>query len=116
MVIPASDEKNLEFYDQETIRKIIDFQYEIVGKFVKMNMYIYLLGFMVPIVLSIYITDAKTLNYLFCIAFVVELYFMYFEILQIKAAKMQYFKDVWNYIDLSQFFFFMCVFSSRMIN
>lgn len=116
MCIPADDDKKLDFYDLETVRKIIDFQYVTTGKFVSLMLYVYLFGFMTPLMLSIFVTNKMALHIFFCVAFLSQLFFIYFEFLQLKEAKMAYFKDFWNYIDITQFSFFAIIFSYRMLN
>jgi hypothetical protein len=116
LCIPAESDEKLEFYDLETVRKIIDFQYVTTGKFVSMMLYTYVLGFMTPIMLSIYVTDKVWLNIFFSVAFLSQLFFIFFEFLQLKEAKLAYFKDFWNYIDVSQFVIFNLIFAYRMVN
>jgi len=116
MCIPAEDDSKLDFYDQETVRKIIDFQYVTTGKFVQLMLYVYLFGFMTPLMASIFVTDKIALNIMFSVAFLSQLFFIFFEFLQLKEAKLAYFKDFWNYIDISQFTIFAIIFSYRMLN
>jgi hypothetical protein len=116
MCIPSEDNEKLEFYDLETVRKIIDFQYVTTGKFVMLMLYVYLFGFMAPLMLSIFVTNKIALNIFFCVAFISQLFFIFFEFLQLKEAKMAYFKDFWNYIDISQFSLFAIIFVYRMTN
>jgi len=116
MCIPADSDEKLEFYDLESVRKIIDFQWVTTGKFVSMMLYVYLIGFMTPLMLSIYIKNKIALNIFFCVAFLSQLFFIFFEFLQLKEAKMAYFKDMWNWIDISQFAIFNIIFVYRMLN
>ena len=44
---------NLKYYDQETVRKLIDFQFVEVKQFLQMMFWIYILGFQVPFLLSL---------------------------------------------------------------
>ena len=62
-------EENLDFYDLEVVRKIVDFQFSTVGKFLGNLFKVYMFGFVIPFLLTMSVESLALLNifYTMCI-------------------------------------------------
>lgn len=116
-VLPHPDppyEDRLEFYDLEVVRKVIDFQYKATKTFLIQCFSGYLLGFLIPFTMSLSIESAFFLNLLYTLCLFTQFFLIIFEYQQLKAQKWDYFKDVWNLLDSSQFVLFMLLYFIKM--
>lgn len=62
------DEDKLEFYELETVQKLIDFQFYKTKAFLNLIIKLYICGFLAPFILSITIDNflIQNLCYIFC--------------------------------------------------
>lgn len=112
----VEDEEFLEFYDLEAVRKITDFQFVRTKEFLKFIMLFYVLGFLLPFIMTLSIEITFFLNILYNLCLFTQIWFMVFEFLQIREQKMAYFFDFWNILDCGQFIFFFTLYCIKMKN
>lgn len=109
------DEEYIEFYNLEVVRKIIDFQYTTTRKFLSLMFKFYGFGFLIPFMISLSVQSIIVLNICYTLCFFTQVFFIMFELIQIKEQKLDYFKDVYNIVDSSQFVFFILLYISKMV-
>ena len=98
------------------MRKVIDFQFVRTREFLKFIMLFYVVGFLIPFILSLSVTFAFFLNILYNICLFTQVWFIIFECMQIKEQKLGYFMDFWNILDSSQFLLFFTLYCIKMKN
>ena len=70
--------------------------------------YIYLLCFYAPFLVTVFSNNGSLENILYSIAMLTQLFFFLVEMIQIKNAGTNYFKEsVWNVIEFGQFWLFI---------
>jgi len=106
-VIFIEDDEHLEYYNLESIRKVIDFQFSEASKFLKFQLFFFGVGFMAPFIATMFITSTFILGILYNICFFTQIFFMMFEVIQLREQRLEYFTDVWNLIDVSGFVMFV---------
>lgn len=104
------DDDYLEFYNLEVVRKIIDFQFTTVKAFLQNMFFIYAFGFMIPFLISLSVDSITVLYICYTLCFFTQLFFISFEFIQIKEQGKEYFMDVYNVVDSSQFIFFVLLY------
>jgi len=97
----VEDPEYLSFYNLETVRKVVDFQFVKTKWFLQYAFMFYSCGFLIPFILSMSIESALWLNLLFTLCLFTQIFFAIFEVLQLKEQRLEYFKDVWNLVDTS---------------
>lgn len=110
------DEEHIDFYNQEAVRKIIDFQFDKTREFVQFIMVFYVIGFLLPYIISLSSNNAFFLNIFYIIMLFTQIFFMIFEGMQMKEQKWDYFNDIWNLIDSTQFLMFLTLYYIKMKN
>lgn len=75
----------------------------------------YVLGFVVPFILTMTIEWVLLLNILYSLCLFVQLFFISFEWIQLKQQHWEYFKDPFNVNDFSQFILFAFVYLYKMV-
>jgi len=79
-------------------------------------MVFYVLGFLVPYIISLSSSNAFFLNIFYIVMLFTQIFFMIFEAMQVKEQKWEYFQDPWNIIDSSQFLMFFILYCIKMKN
>lgn len=115
-VIFIEDDEHLEFYNLESIRKVIDFQFTQVAKFLKFQLMFFSLGFMIPFVATMFIESAFILSILYNICLFTQIFFILFETIQLKEQRLEYFTDIWNIIDITNFIMFVTLYVHKQLN
>jgi len=109
-------EENLDFYDLEVVRKIVDFQFSAVGKLLGRMFKVYLGGFVIPFLLSMSVESLPLLFVCYTVCLLTQIFFIVFEGIQLKAQRLEYFKDVYNVIQVSQFVAFVVLYGYKMLS
>lgn len=106
-----NDENNIEFYTQDMVQKFIDLQFNETQKFFFTNLIIYLLFFFVPFLLALFVNSPHYIRKwsLFSCLWT-QIYFLFWEILQLWQLKKAYLKKIENLMELLQIFIFMIIF------
>ena len=99
-------ESNVEFYQQDAIQKIIDYQFVTTKKFFINLMTIYIIGFVIPILLIIFYDDIDVSMVCYIVGYFTQMFFFIYEMIQAKATGWKYFKG-WNLSDQIQFLIFL---------
>lgn len=115
-IIYVEDEEHINYYNLEAIRKIIDFQFVTTRRFLAYCGGFYVVGFLIPFLLSLLTGSVVLLNLLYTLCLFTQIFFMLFELMQIKQQKLDYFKDLWNLLDTSQFVTFTFVYLIKMLS
>lgn len=110
------DEEHIEFYNLDVVRKLIDYQFNLKTKpFLSFMFKFYVIGFVIPFLLTMTIEWVLLLNILYSICLFVQLFFISFEWIQLKQQHYEYFKDPFNVNDFSQFILFCIVYIYKMV-
>jgi hypothetical protein len=110
------DPAQISFYNLETVRKLVDFQFVRTQQFLERMLGFYVLGFMLPFVISLSTTNLVLLNVAYTCCFFTQIFFFLFELIQLKEQRLDYFKDLWNLVDTSQFAFFLLLYVIKMLS
>ena len=113
-VLYVDNDDEIQYYNLEAIRKIIDFQFVKTKVFLKMLFLVYLLGFQLPYIISITTENIILQNMSYQVCLVTQLLIFGFEMLQLKEQKLDYFCDFYNLIDSSQCIFFFILYVKKM--
>jgi hypothetical protein len=113
-LIYIEDDEFLSFYGLEVIRKIIDFQFVTVSTFLWRIFLFYMIGFFIPFLFELSIDSIFLKNVAYLMCFFTQIFFFLFEIVQVKEQKLDYFKDAFNWVDFTQFIFFMFLYMSKI--
>ena len=70
---------------------------------------------MIPFLISLSVDNLIVLNICYTCCFFTQIFFIMFELIQVKEQGLAYFKDVFNLVDSSQFVFFVLLYISKMI-
>lgn len=99
-----NDLANIDFYSQEAIQKLIDYQFETTYKFFMAQTIIYIVGFVIPLGFIIFHEhNLRLMNAMYVIGFFTQLLFFGLEMIKMyKHGFKNYFK-FFNVIDLSSF-------------
>lgn len=108
------NEEYIDFYNCDAVRKIIDFQYLRTKKFMLACFTVYMCGFMIPFLLTLSIKSQLGLNMLYILCMATQCLLMIQEFAQLKEQGWNYFKDIWNILDSSQFVFFTFLFLIKL--
>lgn len=76
----------------------------------------YIIGFLIPYIITLQTDNVFFLNIFYIIMLFTQIFFMVFEAMQVKEQKWDYFKDIWNLIDLTQFLMFFILYCTKMKN
>lgn len=109
------DDDYIDFYNLEVVRKIIDFQFTTVKAFLQYMFFAYSFGFMIPFLISLSVDSITVLNICYTLCFLTQLFFIMFEFIQVKEQGREYFMDIYNVVDSSQFVFFVLLYISKMV-
>ena len=105
---------DLQFYSKETTQKLIDYLFIFTKKFYTFIFSFYMLGFVLPFVSNIFISDPKLKIYCTSLGFITQFFFFLIEIIQMMDSGIYEYFQGWNIIDFSQFWLFIahliCVF------
>jgi len=122
----VEDDEYLSFYNLEAVRKIIDFQFLKTKQFLQYTFLFYIGGFMIPYILTLDKTvnpssQEDTFNpfvpfLLYTLCLFTQIFFIIFEVLQLKEQRLDYFKDYWNLLDSSQFVVFCLLYITKMLS
>ena len=115
-IIYVEDDEHIQYYNLEAIRKIIDFQFVTTKRFLSYCGGFYIVGFLLPFLLSLSTASVLLLNLLYTLCLFTQIFFMLFELMQIKQQRLDYFKDLWNLLDTSQFVTFSFVYLIKMLS
>jgi hypothetical protein len=115
-ILYIEDDAHISFYNLETIRKLVDFQFVRTKQFLERMLAFYVLGFMVPFVISLSTDHLVLLNVAYTCCFFTQIFFILFELIQLKEQRLAYFQDFWNLIDTSQFIFFVLLYVIKMLS
>ena len=109
-----------EFFEQETVQRIIDFQFQKTFRIANIAFWTYLIGFVLPFAVTVVYThknvkdfvhtsvfsgDLEKLSYYVCL--LTQLLFFGVEVVQLKIVGKDYLRDPWNAFDFTQFFLFL---------
>jgi len=70
---------------------------------------------MIPFLISLSVDNLIVLNICYTFCFFTQIFFIMFELIQVKEQRLEYFKDIYNLVDSSQFIFFVLLYVSKMI-
>lgn len=115
-VIFIEDDEHLEYYNLESIRKVIDFQFSEASKFLQFQLFFFGAGFMAPFIATMFISSTFILGILYNICFFTQIFFIMFEVIQLREQRMDYFFDVWNLIDVGGFVMFVYLYIHKYVN
>jgi hypothetical protein len=115
-ILYVDDPAQISFYNLETVRKLVDFQFVRTKQFLERMLGFYVLGFMLPFVISLSTTNLVLLNVAYTCCFFTQIFFFLFELIQLKEQRLDYFKDFWNLVDTSQFAFFLLLYVIKMLS
>jgi hypothetical protein len=107
---------HLNFYNLETIRKLVDFQFVRTKAFLERMLGFYLVGFLLPFVVSLSTSSILLLNVAYTLCLFTQIFFFLFELIQLKEQRLEYFQDFWNLIDTSQFVLFVLLYVIKMLS
>ena len=110
------DEEHIAFYGLEVIRKIIDFQFVTVRTFLRRVCAFYVVGFFLPFLFELSVDSIFLKNIAYLACFFTQTFFLLFEIIQVKEQKLDYFKDPFNWVDFTQFGFFVILWISKVLS
>ena len=107
---------HINFYNLETIRKLVDFQFVRTKQFLELMLKFYVFGFMLPFIVSLSTENIVFLNVAYTVCFFTQIFFFLFELIQLKEQRLSYFQDFWNLIDTSQFVIFVILYVIKMLS
>ena len=82
---------SIEFYLQDAIQKIIDYQFEMTFRFFSRLALIYTLGYVTPLLIIIFVNDVELNKYCYVIGYFTQLFFFGVEIIQMRDQGWNYF-------------------------
>lgn len=103
------DESNLPFYLQESIQKIIDFQWVTTKKIMKSILMVYLTMYCFPIFMTLFLEDEWWHILCLKIAILPACMLLFIESIQMYDQGYEYFMG-WNIVDFSQ----ICIFATLL--
>ena len=115
-ILYIEDDEFVEFYNLEVARKLIDYQFSNIKNFLAFMFKFYVFGFVVPFVLTLTVEWVLLLNILYDICLFNQLFFISFEVIQLKYQKHEYFLDPFNVNDFSQFGLFAFLYFYKMLS
>ena len=115
-ILYVDDPAHITFYNLETVRKLVDFQFVRTKQFLERMLGFYVLGFMVPFLISLSTANGVLLNVSYTCCFFTQIFFILFELVQLKEQRLAYFTDFWNLVDTSQFVFFLLLYVTKMVS
>lgn len=80
-ILFIEEEEHISFYNLETIRKLVDFQFIKTFAFLERMLCFYVLGFMAPFVLSLSTDNIVLLNVSYSMCFFTQIFFILFELI-----------------------------------
>lgn len=94
-------DKYLDFYKLEAVQKLVEYQFIKTKAFLGLIMKFYLIGFLIPFILSITLETPLLLNLCYISCFMAQAFLFFFELVQFRQyGFFEYIKDFWNCIDL----------------
>jgi hypothetical protein len=105
----------VDFYNLETVRKIVDFQFITTKWFLQLMFKFYLFGFMIPFIISLCKPSLLILNITYTMCLFTQIFFIMFELVQFKEQGLSYFTDLYNLVDTSQFAIFVLLYITKML-
>lgn len=104
----------LDFYHLEVTRKIVDFQFSSIKVFLQYMFGFYLIGFLLPFFMSLTVESIFLKNVFYLICFFTQIFFISFEVIQVREQKLDYFRDLHNWNDFLHFLFFLVLYVSKV--
>ena len=105
---------NQSFYDQDSIKNVIDLQFISTKKYMHSMFMFYLFCFIIPLTLTIILTFGKSsefvkdqgfmtssVQWLYFLGLFPQVVFFCLEIVEIKQTGIAYLSTAWNYFDIS---------------
>ena len=80
----------IEFYELETIQKLVDFQFLKTKQFLRLIIKLYVCGFLGPFILSITVENFLLRNLCYILCFVTQCFLIFFELVQMKQYGVEY--------------------------
>jgi hypothetical protein len=110
-------DENIEFYEQEYVKKIIDVHFPLTKKFYCVLLIFYLSFFFMPLVATIFSgcgASKEFLTTMYCMQSIAQLSFFSIEMLQLRYLGIDYFKEFFNVFEISQFLLFLTFISIKL--
>lgn len=105
-----------EFYEQKSVQRIIDVQFQVAKWFWQLQFIFYIVLFFIPFTLTLIRDDHEMNNFLINVCTVPIVFFLAIELTQIAESKLEYFMG-WNIFDFLQIvLFFVLYFSEYQVN
>lgn len=104
----------MEFYDQDTVQKIIDYQWKYTRTFIKWLFYLYIFFFIIPFYATMF-TEEKIHAKLLHICQVPQVILFAIEMVQMRSQGLDYLAG-WNLTDFMQFVVFQTLFVLKLMN
>lgn len=105
----------LKFYELETVQRLVNFQFVKTRDFLSKVFRLYMIGFLIPFLITITFDDKTLQNICFVMCFLTQCFLMVFEVVQMRQYGVcEYIKDFWNCIDLMQFAAFLYLFICKL--
>ena len=82
---------SIDFYLQDATQKIIDYQFETTFAFFKKLASVYILGFVMPLLLIIFLNDTNVNMVCYVIGYFTQILFLGFEYIQMRSQGWSYF-------------------------
>ena len=115
-IMYVEPEEHINYYNLETVRKIIDFQFRKTSRFLGLMLKIYMVGFLLPFIVSLSTKNTFFLNISYTMCLLTQIFFVLFEFIQLKEQGLSYFTDIWNLVDTSQFIVFVLLYIIKTIS
>jgi len=80
-ILFLEDDSHINFYNLETIRKLVDFQFVKTKSFLERMLGFYVCGFMIPFILSLSTDNLVLLNVSYTLCFFTQIFFILFELI-----------------------------------
>jgi len=93
---------------------MVDFQFKKTYTFLDLIIKLYVAGFLMPFIFSITFESVFIKNLAYIACFITQVFLFLFELVQMRQYGLEYFKDFWNLIDLTQFCSFMFLFIKKL--
>ena len=104
-----SSEENSDFYNQESVQKIIDYQFVQTKVGMKYLFWFYIFCYMIPYSITLVNNNVLIHLYVMKICVLPQIVLLIIEIIQMKESGLSYFQG-WNFIDLMQIMVFFNMF------
>ena len=105
--------EHTQLFTKSSIQKIIDYQFEKSGPRFKRTFMIYVFLYYIPFLVTIFIPYRIAEMVIHIVSLITMCFFFGVELIQMKFAGWQYFKEFWNIVELAQFVLFIVYFVIR---